>query len=223
MIPLLDGLATTRTIRRYTAEPLPEADLAAILWHASRAPSGSNRQGVRYLVLRNGPVATAARRLLGESFRSSWATKRAADGYEAGSGTVADSPKARMAATMQHFVDHLEDVPVIVLVCLRRHRAANPYEGASVYPATQNLLLAARALGYGGALTMWHQMVEQELRELLAVPDDVALSACITLGRPAGAHGPVRRRPLHEVVFEDHWGSPADWAVDPPDPQHQQG
>lgn len=36
---------------------------------------------------------------------------------------------------------------------------------------------------------MWHQMVEQELRELLAVPDDVALSACITLGRPQARTG----------------------------------
>ena len=97
---------------------------------------------------------------------------------------------------MQHFVDHLEQVPVIVLVGLERYRAANPYEGASVYPACQNLLLAARALGYGGALTMWHQAVEAELRASCSLPDDVALSACITLGVPAGHHGPLRRKPL---------------------------
>lgn len=222
-LPLLTGLATTRTIRRYTPEPIPEGDLAQILWHASRAPSGSNRQGVRYLVLRNGPAATEARRILGTSFRASWAAKRAADGYDAGSAVDDGSPKARMAAAMQHFVDHLEDVPAIVLVCLRRHRAPNAYEGASVYPAAQNLLLAARALGYGGALTMWHLAVEAELRAVLGVPDDVALSACITLGRPAGAHGPVRRRPLHDVVFEDQWGEPAEWAHDPPGTRHTGG
>ena len=217
-LPLLEGLATTRTIRRYTAEPIPEHDLATILWHASRAPSGSNRQPVRYLVLRDGPQAQQARIVLGESFRASWALKRAADGYQAGSSAAhTGSPKARMAATMQHFVDHLEDVPAIVLVCMQRHRAPNPYEGASVYPAAQNLLLAARALGYGGALTMWHRLVESQLRDLLAVPDDVALSACITLGRPQGAHGPVRRRPLHDVVYDDRWGSTAGWAVDPPE------
>lgn len=222
-LPLLTGLATTRTIRRYTADPIPEGDLDAILWHATRAPSGSNRQGVRYLVLRDGPMATEARRLLGTSFRSSWAAKRAADGYDAGSAVDVTSPTARMAAAMQHFVDHLEAVPVIVLVCLRRHRAPNAYEGASVYPAAQNLLLAARALGYGGALTMWHLFVEDELRSLLGVPDDVALSACITLGRPAGAHGPVRRRPLRDVVFEDRWGAPAEWAHDPPGTRHTGG
>lgn len=218
-LPLLEGLASTRTIRRYTEEPIPEAHLAQILWHATRAPSGSNRQPVRYVVLRNGTAATAARSVLGESFRASWAAKRAADGYTAAAVTD-DTPKGRMAATMQHFVDHLEQVPAIVLVCLQRYRAANAFEGASVYPAAQNLLLAARALGYGGALTMWHLAVEPRLRELLAIPDDVALSACITLGRPAGSHGPVRRRPLHDVVFEEQWGSTTDWAVDPPGTGH---
>ena len=71
---------------------------------------------------------------------------------------------------MQRYVDRFEQTPVIVLVCLDRYRGPSPYEGASVYPACQNLLLAARALGYGGALTMWHLGVEDELRELLEIP-----------------------------------------------------
>lgn len=217
---LLDGLASTRTIRRYTAEPVPDADLASILFHATRAPSGSNRQPVRYLVLRDGSTAAEAKALLGRTFRAGWAAKRAADGYEEGSGTAADSPKARTAAAMQHYVDQFEQVPVVVLVCLQRYRDANPYEGASVYPACQNLLLAARALGWGGALTMWHLGVEAELRALLGVPDDVAMSACITLGRPAGSHGPVRRRPLGDVVFDGAWGSAAPWAIEPEGTRH---
>jgi nitroreductase len=124
-----------------------------------------------------------------------------------------------MAATMQHYVEHFHEAPVIVLVCLLRYRDPNPYEGASVYPAVQNLLLAARGLGYGGAVTMWQLPVEQELREILAIPDEAALSACITLGRPAGQHGPVRRRPLRDVVFDGQWGETAEWAVDPPGTQ----
>ena len=211
-IDLLGGLASTRTIRRYTDDPIPDDDLSSILWHATRAPSGSNRQPVRYLVLRDGSSASQAKALLGDSFRRGWAHKRAADGFD----TVADpdSPRGRAAATMQHYVDHFEQVPVVVLVCLLRYRAANPYEGGSVYPACQNLLLAARGLGYGGALTMWHLGVEAELRSLLAIPDDVALSACITLGRPAGHHGPVRRKPLADVVFDDRWGDAAVWIAE---------
>jgi nitroreductase len=208
-------LSTTRTIRRYTDKPVSSDDLASIMWYASRAPSGSNRQPFRFLVLRDGERARAAKALLGESFRRGWASKRRHDGYDEGSGADLTSPKARMAATMQHFVDHIEQVPVIVLVCLERYREATPYEGASVYPACQNLLLAARALGYGGALTQWHLAVEQELRQLLDIPDGVALSACITLGRPAGRHGPVRRMPVRSLTFDDRWGATAEWATEP--------
>jgi nitroreductase len=215
-ISLLHGLASTRAIRRYTADPVPDDDLTTIMWHAARAPSGSNRQPFRFIVLRDGPNATAAKALLGRSFRAGWAQKIANDGYQQGSGADSSSPKARMAATMQHYVDHIEDVPVVVLACLQRYREANPFEGNSVYPACQNLLLAARALGYGGALTMWHQAVEAELRALLGVPDGVAMSACITLGVPAGSHGPVRRKPIAQLVFEEEWGRGAPWALDPP-------
>ncbi len=201
-VPLLEALATTRAIRRYAADPVPEADLARILWYAGRAPSGSNRQPFRFLVLRDGPRATIARGLLGESFRAGWRTKREQDGYR----------PSRFADSMQRFVDDFEQVPVVVLACLERYRDPNPYEGASVYPACQNLLLAARALGYGGALTMWHLAVESELRDVLGIPDHVALSACITLGVPEGRHGPLRRKPVAEVVFDDAWGQPATWA-----------
>lgn len=204
-VSLLGGLATTRAIRRYTDEPVSDDDLREILWHAGRAPSGSNRQRFRFLVLRDGERAMAARRLLGESFRAGWNAKREADGYR----------PSRFADSMQRYVDRFEDTPVIVLVCLDRYRDPDPMEGASVYPACQNLLLAARALGYGGALTMWHLMVADELRTILEIPDHVALSACITLGVPEGRHGPLKRKPVAEVTFVDRWGDHPDW--DDPD------
>jgi nitroreductase len=125
-----------------------------------------------------------------------------------------------MARTMQRYVDEFDRVPVLVLACLVRYRAPFAGEGASVYPACQNLLLAARALGYGGVMTGFQALVEAELRDLLAIPDDVVLAATITLGRPEGRHGPVRRRPLAGVVFEDTWGRPASFAVDPPGTRH---
>lgn len=214
-IDLLEGLATTRSIRRYTDEAVPDEVLADVLWRATRAPSGSNRQPFRFVVLRDSEVAHRVKVILGSAFRAGWNAKLHADGYTSGSGRDDDSPKARQARAMQSFVDDFERIPVVILACLERYRDANPYEGASVYPACQNLLLAARAHGFGATLTMWHLAVENELRRELSIPDAVALSACITLGRPAGAHGPVRRRPVGDVVFEDRWGSSATWAVDP--------
>jgi nitroreductase len=215
-VGLLEGLCTTRAIRRYRDEPVPDHVLRDVLFAASRAPSGSNRQPFRFLVLTDGPKANRAKALLAEAARRAWGDKREADGYNRGSGQDDHSPKAAMARTMQAYVDHLDHVPVLILPCFVRHRAAHPVEGASIYPACQNLLLAARALGYGGVMTTWNLFVDVELRELLSIPDDAVVAGAVTLGRPVGHHGPVRRRPLDELVYLDEWGGPAPFATDPP-------
>jgi nitroreductase len=219
-VGLLAGLTTTRAIRHYRDEPVPPDVLRAVLFAATRAPSGSNRQPFRFVTLLDGPKAAAAKHLIGDGARRAWDAKRRADGYDRGSGAAADSPKARVARSMDRYVRDFERVPVVILPCLVRYRDPTPHEGGSVYPACQNMLLAARALGYGGVLTDWHLLVEGELRALLGIPDGVLVAATITLGRPAGHHGPVRRRPLREFVYEDEWGNPAVWAVDPPGTRH---
>lgn len=212
-VSLLDGLATTRAIRRYTSEPVGDEDLASMMFAATRAPTGSNRQNFRFLVLRDGPVAVEAKQLLGESFRQGWDDKRSADSYDRNAEDT--TPKARMARTMQHFVDHFEQTPVVVLACVKIRRGGLR-DGGSIFPACQNLLLAARGLGYGGVLTGWHGMVEPELRALTGIPDSHAIAATIPIGVPQGNHGPVRRRPIRELIFDDVWEGDAEWAVDPP-------
>jgi nitroreductase len=219
-VGLLEGIATTRAIRRYVDEPVPPEALRALLFAATRGPSGSNRQPFRFVVLTDGPVAARAKALLGEAARRVWSAKRQTDGYDRGSGAQASSPKARMARTMQRYTDEFERAPVLVLPCLVRYRDPNPMEGASIYPACQNLLLAARALGYGGVLTGFQSLVADELRALLRIPDGVFLAATITIGKPEGRHGPVRRRPLEELVYAETWGVAPDWAVDPPGTRH---
>lgn len=217
----LEIIASTRAIRRYHSSAIPDGDLSAIMFAATRAPSGSNRQSFRFLVLRDGPNARQAKALLGTAFRQGWHAKRSSDGYEKGSGTRADSPKARAARAMEHFVEHFEETPVVVLA-LMVGRQGRLTDGASVYPACQNLLLAARSLGYGGVITMWHYLVEAELRELLGIPPEAFIMATIPLGQPQGRHGPVRRLPLTELVFDDGWQANATWAVEPEGTRHTQ-
>lgn len=219
-VGLLEGLCSTRAIRRYRDEPVPDTALRAMLFAATRAPTGSNRQPFRFIVLTDGPRAAEAKSLIGDAARQMWSAKEERDGYQQGSGADDSSPKARMARTMRRYVDELDRVPALVLPCLVRYRAPNPLEGASVYPACQNLLLAARALGYGGVLTTFHTFVEDELRSLLDIPADAAIAATITLGRPEGHHGPVRRRPLAELVYGEGWGQPSPVAIDPPGTSH---
>lgn len=221
-VGLLEGLASTRAIRRYTDEPIPEHALRDILWCATRAPSGSNRQPFRFVVLTQSTKAQAAKEMIAQGAQAIWAAKRVNDQYDQGSGASSNSPKARMANVMQRYVDRFAEVPCLILPCLVRYRAPNPAEGASVYPAVQNLLLAARGLGYGGVITGFHGPVQDELKTLLGIPEDVFITCTVTLGRPEGQHGPVRRRPMQELIFGDTWEEAPGWAVDPPGTRHTQ-
>ena len=215
VVDLLTGMATTRAIRRIAPDPIPDEDLSTIMWHATRAPSGTNRQPSRFLVLRDGDTADAAKALLARGFREGWAEKQADAGYGSGSALDPTTRKGRSRLALERLVEHFEEVPVVVIACLIPWRGRNIIQGASVYPACQNLLLSARALGYGGVMTGWHAPVEDELRRLLGIPDEVIVAATIPLGRPLGRHGPVRRLPVREVVFDGEWGAGAAWAVDP--------
>lgn len=219
-VGLFEGLLTTRAIRRYVDEPVPTQVLRDILFAASRAPSGSNRQHFRFVVLTDEGIGRQARELIAASAREIWTAKEDVEGYCRGSGERAGSPKSRMAATMREYVDSLASVPVMLLPCLVRFRGARSSEGGSIYPACQNLLLAARALGYGGVLTGFQRLAEAEIRTLLGIPDEAFIAGTITLGRPAGRHGPVRRRPLGEVVYENTWNASPGWATDPPGTRH---
>lgn len=215
---LYEGLITTRSIRRYLPDDIPAPDLNDMLFAATRGPSGHNTQPFRFLVLRRTPEAAEARRLLGRGFVEAWRSQRQEPSNDD------TSPRARMARTMNHFVDNIADAPVIVLACFQTARMRDDISaGASVYPACQNLLLAARARGYGGVMTQWHRPVADELSEVLKLPDGVSIVATIPLGRPVGGHGPVRRLPLPDLVYENRYGEPAPWAADPPGTRYTGG
>jgi nitroreductase len=211
-ISLHQGLATTRTIRRYTDDLVSDEQLATIMHLATRAPSGSNRQPFRFMVLRDGERARQVRALLAEGAAEVWTAKKARREFADEAPT---SRTARMLASMDHYVATFADAPVIVLPCMVRYRESTPSEGASIYPAVQNLLLGARSVGLGGALTMFHSTRDAAIRTALELPEQAFIAATITLGVPAGRPGPVRRKPIGQVVYEDRWDVSPDWAVDP--------
>ena len=219
-VGLLEGINSTRAIRRYRDESIPDKDLRDMLFAATRAPSGSNRQPFRFVVLTDSDKAKQAKVLIKQGAESVWRAKKTNDQYDQRSGADSASPKARMARTMDSYVENFDKVPALILPCLVRYREPTPMEGASVYPAVQNLLLAARALGYGGVITGFHHMVESELKNLLGIPEEVFVSCTVTLGKPKGKHGPVRRRPMNELVYGDTWNESPEWAVDPAGTRH---
>jgi len=208
-------MATARTIRRFTDEPVGDAILARCLQAATWAPSGANAQGWRFIVLRSpgqrAVVAQAAAQAL-EVIEPVYGMTRPADDDH--------SRKARTDRATYELHDRAGEFTSVLFTQKRYPTASELLLGGSIFPALQNFLLAARALGLGACLTSWASYGgEPLLRRAVGVPDDWLLAGHVVVGWPRGRHGPVRRRPLADVVCLDHWDGHADaiigWGPDP--------
>ena len=102
------------------------------------------------------------------------------------------NPRILRSAT--HLIEHLDDAPVLLLACIEHDGGTNLTTGSSIYPAVQNILLAARGLGLGSVLTTFHKQYEDEVKGLLGIPDNVETAALLPIGYPAEGvgYGPTR-------------------------------
>jgi len=206
---LQEVLESAATCRTYKADPVPDDVLARVLDAARWAPSGGNRQPVRLVAVRD----AAKRRRLRELYLPLWNRYL---GATAGNVTRADFPK--LVQDADRFAHELDQVPVLIVVCAHlpdiyptdnRLGRLSIVGGASVYPAVQNLLLKARDEGLGAALTTLLCAVEPDVKALLAIPDDFATAAMLTLGWPARPFPRrMKRRPLAEIAYLDGFGQP---------------
>jgi len=199
-----DVVTTQRAIRRLKTDPIPDAALRQIMDAAICAPSGGNRQGWSFVVVRD----PAKRARLGELYREAWSELMKVPYYRDAASAPPDSPAGRMLASARHLGQHLGEAPVLILACIALDPGAQPTltTGASIYPAVQNIMLAARALGIGSCITTIHRFRDAQMKELLGIPSDVETAALIPLGYPLGKFGRPPRRPLREVAFADRWG-----------------
>jgi len=130
--------------------------------------------------------------------------KPAMQSRESGTGT-----QKRMYEGALHLVESLARVPAIVFVCAKNgYPPVNPNIGfvwSAVYPASQNLILAARGLGLGTTFTTFHMVAEPVVRETLGLPDDVLIGTTLCVGYPDRPFGPVARKPVAEVIHWDGW------------------
>jgi nitroreductase len=112
-----------------------------------------------------------------------------------------------MLAAAEYLANHIHEGPVWIVPCLE---GATPTRtsGSSIYPAVQNMLLAARALGLGTTLTTLYLQFEKEAEAALGLPLGVHSYALLPIGYPMGRFGPVRRVALADVVYEDRWDQP---------------
>jgi nitroreductase len=202
-------MSTARTIRRFTDEPVDDATLARCLEAATWAPSGANAQAWRFVVLRSpemrAVVATAAAQALEVIEPVYGMTRPAEDDH---------SRRARTNRATYELHDRADEFTSVLFLQERFPQASELLLGGSIFPAMQNFLLAARALGLGTCLTSWASYGgEPLLRAAVEVPDNWMLAGHAVVGWPRGNHGPLRRRPLSEVVFLDRWDGPAGTIV----------
>lgn len=200
-----DVLATARSIRRFTDEPVDDEVLRRCLEAATWAPNGANAQAWRFIVLRSqeqrAVVAEAARQALAVIEPVYGMTRPDPDD---------DSRRARNDRATYELHDRAGERTSVLFCTYGYDSASELLLGGSIYPAMQNFLLAARALGLGTCITSWASYGgEALLREAVAIPDDWLLAGHVVLGWPRGRHGPVRRRPLADVVDLDRFDQPA--------------
>ena len=195
-VDVLEAIWTTRAMRRLDpSRAVSDADVGLMLEAAAKAPSGGAGQPVRWIVLRDPEL----RAQVGALYRTE--ARRTFRVYE--EPARADPAVARMLASALHLADHLGEAPVLLVPCAPLDRIR--VEGA-VYPAIQNLMLAARGLGLGTTLTSVHRENEQPFKDLLGIPADVQSFAIIPVGYPLGRWGEAARLPVEETTYRDRWG-----------------
>ena len=201
---LFEIIHTTRSMRRLKPDPVPPALLSRILEAGSCAPSGGNMQRWRFLVIRDAAIKAT----VGAYYRRAW-EEVIGPRYRAGQPAPGSSPEQfrRTLDAAEHLAAHIHEAPVWIVPCLQGENPTRT-SGSSIYPAVQNMLLAARALGLGATLTTLYLMFEKDVEAALGLPADWHSYALLPIGYPLGRFGPVRRIALADIVYEDFWGRP---------------
>lgn len=201
MFDLFETMRTNRSMRRLKPDPIPADLLTQVLEAGTFAANGGNMQSWRFLVISDPAIKTA----VAAFYRKAW-HEVVGPRYRSGGPAPGSTPEqfARMLGAAEHLADHLHEAPVWIVPCLSGPRGS----GSSIYPAVQNMLLAARALGLGSTLTTRHMMFAAEADAALGLPEGVHSYAILPLGYPMGKFGPVGRGKLEDVVFADRWGVP---------------
>ncbi len=199
---LFEAIYSQRAIRRFKPDPVPEELLWRVIEAATKAPSGTNSQPWRFLVVRD----AGKRRQISEALSAHLQSNEGMRTYFE-RGTLSEDKGQRLMFTgALELARNIGTAPVLIIPCLFAPAAADRLlSGSSIYPAVQNILLAARGLGLGTVLTTFNAGIDSTLRELLALPEEARPVALIPLGYPDGKFGPTRRKPVEEVTYWDSW------------------
>ena len=199
---LFEAIYSQRSFTRFKADPVPKEAIDKIIDAATQAPTGGNRQPWEFIAITDPDVIAK----VGGVYRE---VELGFLGLE----PPADENSVYRAA--RYLAHQMDKVPAMILACVDHSKMSTPPSpgqpispgsyASSIWPAVQNLFLAARALGLGTRLTTAHLFGEQRIKDILEIPDHVETVMLTPLGYPRGSFGPVKRRPAAEVTSYNHY------------------
>lgn len=203
---IFEVMYNCRAMRRLKSDAVPEELLVKLVDAANQAPSGSNRQAARWIVVRDGEQRerlAALNRTAVEAYIGPGSTRPAALPHQSA------EKRRRMLEAVLWQAEHLHEIPALIVACLELEeavsRSATARGAGSIWPAVQNLLLAARALGLGATPTTLALADRAAAREVLGLPETVEAYCLIPVGYPLGRFGPVTRLPARDTIHWDRW------------------
>lgn len=200
-VPLLEGLRTTRAIRRLRPDPVPPALIRKVCEAGTFAPSGGNRQPWSFVAV----TEPERRAFVAERYR------RAFGAYIAPALAAMEQPdypprQRRTVESAVYLAEHLHEAPVHLFVAGWRRRGEPQTQ--ALFPAIQNILLACRAVGLGACLTTVHRAFGDEIDDFLGLSRERPTCALLPIGWPRGRYGRPPRRPVDECLFWERFSEP---------------
>lgn len=203
---LFEIIPTTRAMRRLKTDPVPDELVRKILEAGVCAASGGNNQRWRFMVIKDRAIKEKVQVWYQKAFDEVVGPR-----YRGSEPPPGSNPARyrRQHNAVEYLTEHYHEAPIWIVACQNDgDEPPTRSSGASIYPAVQNMLLTARALGLGATLTTRHLRHEKEVEAILGLPPGVHSYAILPIGYPIGNFGPVGRGPLADVVYQDRWGEP---------------
>lgn len=212
---LYETMRTTFSAREYTGEDLSDELLYRILDNARFAPSGGNRQAGKIIIVRDKSLQASIADLSLETARRYTAQSMAGETpFSPIHETLLTPEQIAAVEPLPQLTDHLRNASVLLAVCLDLGGIAaldkdldriSLASGGSIYPLVWNILMAARAEGFGGTMTTISLAVEPQVKQLLDIPEDWALATLVPIGKPVKQLTRLRRKAVEEFVVRDRF------------------
>ncbi len=198
-VPLLEGIRTTRAIRRLKPDPVPIELVKKVCEAGTFAPSGGNRQPWFFIAVTDREKIEHIANLYRETF-----TQYIVPAQKAAEGEDYPEEKRKNMKAAIYLAEHLHETPVLLFVAGWTRRGGP--QAQALFPAIQNILLACRAVGLGASLTTAHRAHAEEIDTMLGLnPEKTPTIAMIPIGWPKGKYGTPTRRSIDTCFYENEY------------------